>query len=301
VTCFSPLKGYRSRTVNPTGKRSICFTHREAYTDLPVDVPCGQCMGCRLERSRQWAMRCMHEASLYAESCFVTLTYDDDHLPDDGGVHPHHFVNLVKRLRHFHEFRYFHCGEYGDESKRPHYHALFFGWCPDDLIHYSNGPSGEKLYISPYLERMWKFGFVTVGDVTFASAAYVARYATKKITGPKAIDHYLSCNSITGEIHQIRPEYVTMSRRPGIGKGWYDKFGAETYRDDSVIVNEREVQPPKFYDRLLEGEDPEALKAIKAARIEAARKWAANNTAERLAVRETIQKAKAKLLKRTLS
>ena len=130
MPCFSPLDGYRSRTVNASGKRSIVFDIHEGFHDRPVSVPCGQCVGCRLEKSRQWAMRCVHEASLYDENCFITLTYDDEFLPVGGSLDKGAFPRFMKRLRKKFEprrIRFYHAGEYGDRFGRPHYHALLFG------------------------------------------------------------------------------------------------------------------------------------------------------------------------------
>src|SRR4051794_29862641 len=100
MPCFRPLKGYRARVTNPdTGKRSIVFNARKGFNDLPVDLPCGQCIGCRLERSRQWAIRCSHEAKLHEENCFITLTYAPEHLPPGGTLVVKDFQDFMKRLR----------------------------------------------------------------------------------------------------------------------------------------------------------------------------------------------------------
>ena len=132
MPCYTPLKGWRSQERTESGKRAITFRLREGYADMPVDVPCGQCIGCRLERSRQWAVRCMHEASLYENNCFITLTYNEDHIPSDGSLKKDHFQKFMKRLRK--KFgagiRFFHCGEYGAELSRPHYHAILFNFDP---------------------------------------------------------------------------------------------------------------------------------------------------------------------------
>ena len=128
MPCFCPLEGWRSKDRSSTGKRKIVFNPRDALRDMPVTVPCGQCIGCRLERSRQWAVRCIHEASLHEDNCFITLTYDDAHLPTDLSLNVSHFQKFMKRLRkRFGEgIRFFHCGEYGENFGRPHYHACLF-------------------------------------------------------------------------------------------------------------------------------------------------------------------------------
>ena len=151
-------------------------------------VPCGQCIGCRLERSRQWAIRCVHEASLHTDNCFITLTYSPDCLPSDGSLNHDDFQKFFKRLRKHiapKKIRYYMCGEYGEDLQqpsklgRPHFHACLFGLDFDDKQLYIVRDD-VKLYTSATLEKIWGKGFVTIGDVTFESAAYVARYIAKK-------------------------------------------------------------------------------------------------------------------------
>ena len=99
MACYHPIKAYRARRLNPSGKRGIVFNIKDGYEDMPVELPCGQCMGCRLEHSRQWAIRMMHEASQYENNCFITLTYDNEHLPPDGSLQLSHFQDFFKRFR----------------------------------------------------------------------------------------------------------------------------------------------------------------------------------------------------------
>ena len=230
MPCFSPLKGWYSKDRTKLGKRSIVFNPRDGLLDRPIAVPCGQCIGCRLERSRQWATRCVHEASLHENNCFITLTYDDAHLPSDLSLNLVHFQKFMKRLRkRFGDgIRFFHCGEYGENFGRPHYHACLFNFDLPDRVLWSTR-SGVNLYTSHILSSLWPFGFVTVGDVTFESAAYVARYVMKKVTGKNAQDHYEWVHPITGQVYERAPEYVTMSRRPGIGKGWLEKYMSDVF------------------------------------------------------------------------
>ena len=301
MPCYHPLEGFRSRERNPSGKHNIVFNINQGYRDLPVTVPCGQCIGCRLERSRQWAIRCVHEAQLYKRNCFITLTFSDEHLPSDNSLDVDHFQKFMKRLRKKFgpNIRYFHCGEYGENFGRPHYHACLFNHDFKDKIHWKT-VNDQKLFVSKTLEELWPFGFSTIGDVTFESAAYVARYVTKKVTGEKAIHHYNDINYETGEILQERkPEYVTMSRRPGIGKPWLEKFKTDVFQD-SVVLRGKELRPPKFYISQIEQTDPDVYKKIKNKRLRAGKENAHNNTRDRLDVRETIQLEKLKQLKRVL-
>jgi hypothetical protein len=161
--------------------------------------------------------------------------------------------------------RYFHCGEYGPETNRPHYHALLFGYRPSDPELFS--ADGEiRLYTSKELSKNWPFGHSTFGELTFETAAYTARYCTAKITGEKAKDHYTFVHSETGEVITRQPEYATMSRRPGIGSGWLKKYGRDTYEKDEVILRKMAMKPPRFYDKWVEHTDPQTWETIKSKR-----------------------------------
>lgn len=188
MPCFHPIDGFRSKLPGPSGKRGITFNPREGYADIPIQVPCGQCIGCRLEKSRQWAIRCEHEASLYTNNCFLTLTYNDKYLPINNSLNLRHFQLFIKKLRKKHgkNIRYYHCGEYGELNLRPHYHALIFNFDFKDKIHYKTHKD-NKYYVSKELDALWSdpetkepLGYCVIGDLTFESAAYVARYCLKK-------------------------------------------------------------------------------------------------------------------------
>ena len=302
MPCFKPLHGYRAREKNSSGKYSIVFNHKFGYLDKPVILPCGQCIGCRLERSRQWAIRCMHESQLHEDNCFLTLTFDNDHLNSTGTLVKSDFQKFMKRLRkHFapKKIRFYHCGEYGEKTRRPHHHALIFGLDFSDKELHKVTFNGDKLYTSETLDRLWGQGIAVIGDVTFDSAAYVARYITKKITGEMADDHYVNVDIITGEVHKLIPEYNTMSRKPGIAKAWYEKFKKDVYPFDEVIIKGKKVRPPKFYDSQYEIESPSEYAKLKAKRKYAAEKHSDNNTRERLEVREKCQQEKFKKLVRS--
>lgn len=215
MPCYSPLEAWRPDPV--TNDKRLIFRYHPARCSSPspdLYVPCGQCLGCRLERSRQWAVRCMHEASLYDRNCFITLTYDDDNLPADRSLHYSHFQLFMKRLRKAHGdgIRFYMCGEYGEKKGRPHYHACLFNFNFDDLTLWQER-RGTKLYRSKSLERLWPYGFSTVGGVTFQSAAYVARYIMKKVTGDRAPDHYTFCRSLhRGDIQPPRGIYADVEK-----------------------------------------------------------------------------------------
>lgn len=299
MPCYSPLTGYFSKEVNPTGKRSIVFQERQADSSEKLTLPCGQCIGCRLERSRQWAIRCVHEASLHEKNCFITLTYDKEHLPTDGSLQLDHFQKFMKRLRKQYgpKIRFFHCGEYGEKYQRPHYHACIFNHDFNDKTHFTTN-NDIKLYTSESLQKLWPYGFTTLGDVTFESAAYVARYITKKITGKNALLHYTKIDA-KGEILQERqPEYTTMSRRPGIGRNWFEKFKPDLYPDDFVVVRGKKMRVPRYYDNQLERDFPFEHDDIKERR-KLQPKNHKEQTYERLQTKETIKLTKLNLLKRS--
>lgn len=297
VPCYSPLKAWRSA-------KGVTFSPSQGIS--PLELPCGQCIGCRLERSRQWAVRCMHEAQLYLDNSFVTLTYSEDHLPNWSTLVKRHFQLFMKRLRKTHPgVRFFHCGEYGDTTNRPHYHALLFNCFFSDRELYKVTAQGHSLYTSKELDRLWGLGACWIGAVTFESAAYVARYCVKKITGDAASAAYEVIDPITGEIGRKEPEYATMSRRPGIGAGWYEKFRSEVYPSDFVVRDGVRMLPPQAYDRW-HGEfcrDPTCkwnMDGVRRRRVRRARLHKEDQTPERLRVREEVKEAQARLLKRGL-
>lgn len=246
-------------------------------------------------------MRCMHEAQLHENNCFITLTYSDEHLPNDRSVNVVDFQLFMKRLRkRFGKgIRFYHCGEYGEKFRRPHYHACLFNFDFSDkeLFKIDNN---NKLYISKSLQKLWPFGHSLIGDVTFESAAYVARYIMKKQTGDNASKHYEHIDPETGEVFQLRPEYTTQSRKPGLAMGWYEKFKRDVYNNDFVIVRGRKMRPPKFYDRKFEIDDPDEFRKIKRARKSSAGEHAENNTPQRLKVREQVQRERLSRLPRKL-
>ena len=286
----------------------MVFNRKYGYEDQEIPLPCGQCVGCRLERSRQWAVRIKHEASLHTDNAFLTLTYSEAHVPADYSLVPKHYTDFMKRYRKWLDIpiRYFMCGEYGDENQRPHYHAIIFGHDFEDKRKYSE-KNGNVLYTSKQLDKLWKYGECKIGAVTFESAAYVARYVMKKRLGKDADSHYERVNLETGELYWIEPEYCRMSRgtkknpnplfQGGIGKGWIDKYGDETYTHDSVIINARETKPPRFYDNQRPEEEIERIKAERARNVQ---KHAWNQTLARLRVREDVKLAQTKQLRREL-
>lgn len=301
MACYHPLQGWQSRYKSATGGYKIVFDKRESY-GIEMAVPCGQCIGCRLDRSRSWAIRCVHEAELHDQNSFITLTYNNLHLPENGTLIKSDFQKFMKRLRkniHPRKIRYYHCGEYGEKMGRPHYHACLFGYdFEDKQIHSIR--DGIKLYRSKMLEKIWGKGFCTVGEVTFESAAYVARYIMKKVNGEQAEEHYKRIDQNTGEIKEIIPEYTTMSRRPGIASEWYALFKNDVFPSDNLIHKGRRIRTPRYYDNIYRHENPDAYDQLKADRVATMKANAEDNTHDRLLVKEKVKKASINKLKRTL-
>lgn len=261
MACYNPLTAYRSNQLTKTGKPAIVFDIKSGgVLSTKFQLPCGQCLGCRIDRSRQWAARCVHEASLYINNCFITLTYSDEvgvPVTKEGlnTLNKRDFVLFLKRLRKVYGngIRFFHCGEYGDNFERPHHHACLFNHDFHDKVYWKTSGS-NRLYISEELKKLWPYGYHLIGSVTPESAAYCAGYIEKKITGIKAADHYQG----------REPEYITMSNRPGIGDQWLKKYGQDVLRNDILMVRPGFLQrPPKFYDKKFDVSHPEEMATIR--------------------------------------
>lgn len=238
---------------------------------------------------------------MHADSCFLTLTYDDDKLPSDGSLNKRHLQLFMKKVRKKYGsgIRFYACGEYGDNTQRPHYHVLLFGFdFPDKRFYKYNGRE-DRLYTSASLEKLWSFGLCVIGDVTFDSAAYVARYIVKKITGDAAEQHYMR-RAVDGSLYQLAPEFVNMSRRPGIGYEAYRKFAHQWYARGLVVFNGVECAPPRFYDDKYSMVDSMLVADLKVLRRRNALKHRLNNTVDRRRVREVVALAKLNQLRRSV-
>lgn len=192
--------------------------------------------------------------------------------------------------------RYYMGGEYGEENKRPHYHAIIFNKDWADRKYFKTTGSGEKVYTSAELERLWPWGYSGTGDATFEMAAYIARYCLAKRTGKEAEAHYRREDE--NGIYQQIPEYNKMSNRPGIGADWIKFFKQDVYTDDYVIIRGKESRTPKYYDKIFNRINEETM-----ARFKEEREWTAyqhreDNTQERLNVKEQVQQAKLNALLR---
>jgi len=295
MPCYRPLHGYIAPGKTASGKRNIVFSPVQGFSDRRVDVPCGSCEGCMLERSRQWSVRIMHEAATVLDSCFVTLTYDDAHLPEHSSLDHRDVQLFFKSLRKKgFNIRYFIAGEYGDAGFRPHYHVCLFG-----LGETMRDDRGVVLLTSDLLTDLWGRGIVHVGALTPESAAYVARYCFKKLSdGGDPRDKYSFYDETSGKWLSRKPEYCAMSRRPGIGSAWLARFGPEVYAEGSVIVKGKEVKPPRYYDEQFKKVDEVAVDRV--ARARAARAYALrkDNTPDRLLVKQKVLKGRLSQYKR---
>lgn len=294
MPCYHPITGYRAEN------GSIVFSElRRHGSTTEITIACGQCVGCRLERSRIWAMRAVHEAKMYKRNCFITLTYNDENLPDRGRLKYEDFVLFMKRLRkkHGENIRFYMCGEYGDLD-RPHYHAIIFNHDWKDKTYFKTSNSKEKIYTSEDLTKIWGLGHASTGDATFESAAYIARYCMQKINGERAEEHYKRYDFL-GE-YSLVPEFNEMSRKPGLGGDWLKFHMKDVYTNDKIIINGKETNVPKFYDKILKRLDPEKLRDFKEVREWNGYQQRADNTPERLLVKEQVTIAKIQQLKRTI-
>lgn len=324
MPCYHPLTAYEltgQRTEN--GKAVIVFNNSEiSGPSNEITVPCGRCIGCRLEKSRQWAMRMMHEAQTTEEkglyNSFITLTYDEDHYA--VSLDKSDFPAFMKRLRTFHKrnkwsikdqkyiprvkgqkvskIRFVQCGEYGEQKGRRHHHAAIFGYDFPDKEPWEVTDNGDVLYRSATLEKLWQNGRCIVGQLEWQSCAYISRYTTKKVNGAPAEHYYKAADVHTGEILPMVPEYITMSRRPGIGKDWLEKYGRDIYGKDYVTVNGHRQRTTAYYDKELDKRDPEALQALKKKRLLKAKEDAHDATLKRLQVKEAVKKAQTRTLTR---
>lgn len=311
MSCEFPIQAYKSDKVNPTGKRSLVFKPSESLSGVRQMIPCGKCAGCRLEYSRQWAVRLMHENRMHKQSCFVNLTYDNEHLPEVGTLVPTHLQGFHKRLHNRllydrgRGIRYYGCGEYGDLNKRPHYHSIVFGYDFPDKVFYGRNGRGDEIFTSAKLDEIWGHGECKIGSVTFDSCAYVARYVMKKVDGEKREAGHYQVYDADGLIHERVPEFPHMSRRPGIGSTYFDKYGSEIMTHDSIIMNSREVPSIRYYDLKIEAIDPLRLKELKWERF-AARSldgrivWKNGNAIERQIVKRKLRAIQMKQKERKL-
>lgn len=309
MPCYLPLDAYH-------GPGGIVFKRQQSF-GIPIKVPCGRCIGCRLEKAKEWALRCYHEQLTTEEdgydSMFLTLTYDNEHLPDDHSLDHLHFQKFIRSLRKKtrKKIRYFMSGEYGEATERnnfiarPHYHAIIFGHRPADLK-LVNVRNNCRNYISESLTQHWPFGGHEIGYVTFKNAGYVARYTLKK-QGELDIESEdrkskIKIDEATGEelYKNKKHPYIKMSNRPGIGATFYRRYFSDIFpQDECVLPDGRRTSVPAYYRKLLERENPKLANKLRKLRVEKARSNP-DNTYDRLDVKHFIKTKQAERLKRAL-
>ena len=294
MPCFHPIQAWKTedgiKFYNP---------YKDNRNHKGFKIPCRQCTGCRSEYSRQWAMRILHESSLHPNNIFITLTYDNEHLPEYGTLVKKHFQDFMKRLRKKYnkkKIRYYQCGEYGENFGRPNYHAIIFNHIFPDMEKVRG--KHKDLYTSETLKKIWGKGHVSIGTVNFETAAYVANYVQKKINGKNKQEHYELVDYDTGEIVERQQEYATMSRRPGIAGDWLAKYQDDVYPSDFITINGKKMKPPKAYDRQYELLYPEIMADIKKDRRKMMDEMSHLFTKEALAYREKAHKARMAIYKR---
>ena len=265
-----------------------CFgTNMQQYIlDNLEQIPCGKCLQCRVNDSREWAQRATAEATLYEHNWFVTLTYDNEHLPQpywtidrrDGEYRLcsplvyDDFELFKKRLLEYFRDKYDHtgirflmCGEYGPKNGRPHYHTILFN-CPlDDVKVISNVDLNGKKYTychSDILEQKWQKGFITIGNVNWDTTAYVARYVLKKFAAPQEREYLALCQELGCK--PLPAEMRKASLRPGLGRPYYELHKDEIYKYDKVVLPDGHLTKPcSYFDRLFDLEDSELLDELK--------------------------------------
>lgn len=330
MACYHPLVAWEHPEIKTEkGKRKFFFKNKPANVKNPelwenTLIPCGQCIGCRLDYSREWAIRCLLEKRESDDNYFITLTYSSDEeiesrlrkakvntitgevveyldlIPDD-------LQKFMKDLRRYYEYHYKHtgirffaCGEYGDKNKRPHFHLIIFNIPINDLKPWFLNSEHQQVYTSETISKIWKKGIVSIGEVTFQSAAYVARYIMKKQTGKGAEEEYKT------------PEFTQMSRNPGIGAAYFEKNKDKIYKNDELVISTKlnsviAVKPPSYYDKLFDEVEPLKLSAIKEERRKKAQlirnSQELNSTytlTEQLEIQEREKARRAAMLKREM-
>lgn len=307
MPCYKPLKAVRVHVNHEhfwtkNGKFKLWFgkkadsllrSHGEFCEEL--FLPCNQCIGCMNRRTSDWGVRCWHESQFWDCGSFVTLTYATEFLPAKRSLVKSDLQKFFKRLRMDLErnhngakIRYFACGEYGEEKGRPHYHALIFGWDFPDRVPTKNNPwASEELFESAQLSEIWGMGKCTLGvTIGGQSANYVAKYALKKAYGKKGKAEYAD----TGRV----APFSCMSH--GIGDRWFARYKSDLYPSDFVVSEDgsKKLPVPRRYDRLLSEISEEYMEFIKMRRQSERKANPADETLERLAVREMVARAAAK-------
>lgn len=243
-------------------------------------LPCGRCIGCRQDLTKDWAVRCHHEAQMHTHSCVLTLTFSEDNLNSRKSLVKEDVQNFIKRLRQFifrdsilkknyphlakKKISYLYCGEYGERFERPHYHIIIFGFDFPDKVLLKKSESGDSLYTSQFLEKIWPFGHSTIGTMSMASAMYCASYITKYVSDREKA--FIYTDKKTGEYRQ--PEFGHASKKPAIGLNWLKRYHKDLTANDAVIIENQRYRIPRYYLKKLEELHPISYENLKIRREE---------------------------------
>lgn len=327
MTCYHPLECVLPFKTDIEGKRHLLFSKSQIY-DMPGDiikyysyfdktpygikikVPCGHCLGCMIDRSRMWALRCTDEAKMHEKNVFLTLTFNENYIHDNRSVSKTFLSQFMKRFRYYYGdgIRFLGVGEYGEKKLRPHYHLLLFNFDFDDKYEFKvDTHRGVSYWRSPFLEKyVWcdvaskdSLGFSIIGDVNFQTSAYVSRYCTKKIFNNKK--HRLAY------FKDKEPEFMNFSRNYGIGFEAFLEYHTEYLsRGYCDLVNGKKfikMPVPRYYINMAEKYFPKEFSEYKLKCYDFLIKNLFNenidNTTERLLTREELKKMKVDKLVRS--
>lgn len=229
------------KCVNPSSAHlangKVYFSTRgiEGVRRFSVKIACGHCWQCRRESSLDTAVRAQHESHYWTHSFFLTLTYDNLHLPKNSSLSRPHITAFVRELKRNMDIMIFGCGEYGGKFGRPHYHLILF--------------SNHDIHSEEY-QKHWSFGHIDVGECTPASIAYVCKYSVKKVLGPAAHSYYAD--------RGIIPEFGIFPKRPAMGRKWLEDNLQHIISNNFVYYNNSKRRIPRYYKKILAALKPEA-------------------------------------------
>lgn len=273
MACLYPKPAYLSTEGKVTFVRHEKALGRNGF----IHIKCGMCNGCKADHARDWAIRCYHESQMHHVSCFVTLTYDEEHLPPSGSLDKRDLQLFWKQLRYRldRKIRYFAAGEYGTKKGRPHYHAIIFGWQPSKRYPIGLSGKGHIQYTHPILQDAWQNrGRIVFADFDPSCARYVAHYTADKLKSYAAdsidpetgLRPYEKIDLSTGEIINLCPEFQASSLKPAIGLRWLEQYWQEVFPTDSVVMDGKEYPPPRFYYEWLRKHQPDTFAIVQANR-----------------------------------